>query len=305
MLAAAQALHRLLARCVADEVIATDAARRKHPAGAQDHDRRGERGLVARSHCALGPDERQVRPANRTGDRLRMEPSIERILVLAPAFRTQHEARHAGVRAVVRQCLDQRVARPALRAVDERIAMAAISGVGEFGHAFVAGEEVWRHGDLRRVGGTARRDLESGTPGRCAVCDLAHERPRERRRALDETAGERFERGRVAARDDLDVTAEIAHVTVEPVRTGEPMHERTKPDPLHPAGHDDPTGDLGPGCRVHGAAGPAASRACAAAFTTAPAALRPCPSFPLARVGRTPRARATRAMPRSPLRRGT
>ena len=73
----------------------------------------------------------EVRAADRARDRLGMESAIERILVLAPALGAEREARHAGVRPVVGQRLDQRVARAALRAVDERIAVAAVAGIGE------------------------------------------------------------------------------------------------------------------------------------------------------------------------------
>ena len=244
--ALAQALHRRLAARIADQVITADAARREYPARLQDLDGRGDGRLVPIRCSSAAFGELEVRPADRACDRLGMETAIERILVLAPALGAELEARHAGVRPVVRQRLDQRVAWPALRAVDERVTVAAVAGIRELAHAVVAREEVRGHGNLRPVGRAALGDEEAAIDRGLPAGDLADRGPRERRGAADDIRREgRHARGR-AADHDLDVAAQVAHVSVEQVLVGEPEDERTEADPLHPAGHDEPAGD--PGC---------------------------------------------------------
>ena len=196
-------------------MITADAADREHSAGTQDLHRGGHCRRVARDARAPRFDERQVRPADRTRHRLGVETAIERVLVLATARGAQRESRHAGVCTVVGQRLDQRVARAALRAVDERIAVAAIGRIGELRHAIVAGEEVGRHRHLRRVGGAAGRDLEPATGRFVAGRDVANPGLRERRRSIDESAREGFDGGQLARHDNFDVAAQVAHETVE------------------------------------------------------------------------------------------
>ena len=100
--------------------------------------------------------------------------------VLAQALRALRERGHAGLRAVVGQGAGQRVARAALRAVDEGVAVAPVGGVEQLGQAVVAGGGVGRD----RVRHLAR------PAGQDAKARLAGERPCTRRlQMLD--AGER------------------------------------------------------------------------------------------------------------------
>ena len=62
--------------------------------------------------------------------------------VFRGARRAQREARHRRVRPIVGQRVDQRVTRPALRAVDERIAISAVARIVEFAPAVLAHEVV-------------------------------------------------------------------------------------------------------------------------------------------------------------------
>ncbi len=112
--------------CIAHDVVPADAFHGddgtvpyRLDSGAQRPARVHDIGLTSRL-------ERQLRTAFGTGNRLRVEASVERIAILAFAVCTQRESGHARVRAVVRQRFDQRVTRPALRAVDKGITIAAV-----------------------------------------------------------------------------------------------------------------------------------------------------------------------------------
>src|ERR671938_155723 len=74
-------------------------------------------------------------PKARDAGGQRMEPPILGVLVLAPALGAHREAGHRRQRPVVRDADDDREARSALRAVDERVAVAAILGVEELPEA--------------------------------------------------------------------------------------------------------------------------------------------------------------------------
>ena len=97
--------------------------------------------------------EVDVRTAGGARIRLGVKAAVGRILVLAAAVVAELERRHRRPRAVVRHRLDDRQPGPALRAVEERVAVAAVGRVEELTEARVAGGDVRR--DQRRV---ARRD---------------------------------------------------------------------------------------------------------------------------------------------------
>ncbi len=108
------------------------------------NDRSGDEGL---EDC--GRVGRQRRPAGRTRVRLRVEAPVARVLVLGPARVAHGKAGHRGERPVVRDAAHDREARPAVRAVDERIAVAAIRGIEQLAQAVVAGRAVGRDRRVR------------------------------------------------------------------------------------------------------------------------------------------------------------
>jgi len=71
----------------------------------------------------------------RTGNRLGMEAPIIRVTILPLAIRTERESGHGGVRPVVGGAGDDRIARAAVGAVDERITIAPVSGVKKLAKA--------------------------------------------------------------------------------------------------------------------------------------------------------------------------
>ncbi len=279
-LAATQSLYGRFAARVTHQVVAADAAHGEHPARPQHRDGGSDCCIIAAQRGPARLDERQVRTTDGARDGLGMEAPVERVLVFAPARVAQREARHAGVRPVIRQRVDDRVARTALRAVDERIAVAPIGRVGKLAHAVVAREEIGRDGHLWRVRCAARGDGESRNLGRRSVGHGANHGTRERRRAIDDAGGKRSDLRRFAAHHDLHIATQVTHVAVEPELAREAVHERTETHPLHPAGHHDPAGD--PACSGFAHA------------PSAPDALRPAHTF-----SRTPLAHQMRHAPSS------
>jgi len=89
----------------------------------------------------------QARPAHGTCIRLSMETPVEGVLILGLAIRAHNEAAHGGVGPVVGQRLDDGETWTAVGAVGERIAIAAVARVEDFGQAVGAGGDVGQHQD--------------------------------------------------------------------------------------------------------------------------------------------------------------
>ncbi len=221
---------------------------------------RGER-LVARAGIGARAVERKSRTAIGTGERFGMEAPIERVLVFAPAARTEREARHRGVRPIVGQGLDDRVARSALRAIREGIAIAACGRILQFLGAKRATERIRRQMHVCGLAVRARENPEIARAFDRGRRRGREPRPRERRRLADQ-------RGLVAAevrRRPFDVNDDLARAVAHPARelqrTREPIDEGPKADALHlPADDEAPRARLEP--RRQYRAGPGPCTAC-------------------------------------------
>ena len=160
-----------------------------------------------------------------------MEAPVGRILVLPTAVGAHREARHGRVRAVVRDPFDDREPWPALRAVDERVAVAPVGRIEELAHAVVAGGDVGRD-----QGGTGRGGALGDREGGLTATrndGLGHlVDPRQRRSLLLERQAEAVEGTRVAFRLDDDAHPVVQHEAPKPVAAGEAVDERTKADAL-------------------------------------------------------------------------
>ena len=77
-----------------------------------------------------------------------MVATVKRIGVFEIASLTQGESGHAGVGTIIGQRLNQGVARPALRAVDKWVAIAAVLRVIQFLQTIITGEQVGRQVDV-------------------------------------------------------------------------------------------------------------------------------------------------------------
>ncbi len=174
----------------------------------------------------------QARTARRAGSGLRMVAAVACILVLAAAGRAQGEAPHGGVGSIVRQRRDDAEARPAMRAVGERIAVAPVGGIEHFRQAVRAGRHVGQDERRHRPGRVAGADLEGGRVFGWQDVRLDQEQARERR-GLGLHAGKKgVERGIGA----LDLDGHAVRVVKDPAGQPElgrqPGDERPEAHPL-------------------------------------------------------------------------
>ena len=211
----------------------------------------------------------QLRAARRAGVGLGVEATVGGVVVLGLAGRAHREAGHRGGRPVVGHVEHDRVPRPAVRAVGERVAVAAVAGVVDLGQAVGAGGAVDAHGHVGRAGTVARRRCGSrrGARRRGALGD--HRRhPGQRWRRRRPAAGRARRSGRAALDVDQHAGAVVADGAGQPERHRVPVHEGPEPDALHRAGHPQPSPDeLGRaegrcGHRLSRSAGAGRRRAC-------------------------------------------
>src|ERR1700678_799320 len=112
-------------------MITDDAAHADDSSLAQRGDCRCQRRLIATSPFAAAmPIQR--RPAKTAGQGLSVEAAIERVRILVGTVAAQWESIEGCVRPIIRHRANQRVARSALSAVDEWIAVAPRRRVTEF-----------------------------------------------------------------------------------------------------------------------------------------------------------------------------
>src|SRR5260370_32487659 len=86
-----------------------------------------------------------MRSAHRTGDRLSVEAAIGGVMVLGGAERVQRPRFHRGVRTIIGNTFNYRVARAAVGAVDVWIEVARIAGIEKLGQAFLADWQIGRN----------------------------------------------------------------------------------------------------------------------------------------------------------------
>ena len=149
-------------RGVAREVVAAQALHRHDPPLAQGRCRRRDRVGAQAGGLAGRAQEPHARPAARAGDRLGVEAPVGGVVVLPPAVGAHREAGHRRGRAVVRHVAGDRVAGPAVRAVGEGVAVAAVGRVAHLAQALRAGGEIGRDRDPACALVAARDDGEAG-----------------------------------------------------------------------------------------------------------------------------------------------
>jgi hypothetical protein len=156
-----------------------------------------------------------------------VEAAVGRIAVLALTGRAHGEAGHGCARPVVGDARDDGEPRPAIRAVDERVAVAPIRRVEQLGEAVTAGGRVRRDQCVSFPAGVAGRDREARLLGR-------RERPHrdvfdhcQRWRLLDQSVAERVDIGGPAL--DLDVDA--FHIVADESGEVQPRRQREHEGP--------------------------------------------------------------------------
>ena len=169
----------------------------------------------ASSPRALAPPARvgqpQGRPAGRARVGLGVEAAVGGVLVLGAARGAHGEGAHRRALPVVGDAQHDREARPAVRAVREGVAVAAVGRVEDLGQAGVARRAVGGHERRGRPGAPAGQDLEAVLAGRGRV-SARHALDGGQRRSLRaHAAHEALDRGAVALHLDHHAALVVAH----------------------------------------------------------------------------------------------
>ncbi len=186
----------------------------------------------------MPPGERDTGPALEAGIGLGVEAPVERIGVLGSAALAHGEGRHGGGGAVVGQVVDDGEARPAVRAVDEGIAVAAVVGVEELVHAVGAGGQLGRHQSRLGHGlvvGEANLKTVEGLQGHFLDVDLLH--LRSRRRVVGQLHDELVHQLALTLGVDVHPIGRVQHPAVDEVLLRRPIDKGTEAHPLHNALH--------------------------------------------------------------------
>ncbi len=235
-LARTQPRHRLRARGVARQLKATQPLDGDDLSLAQQLRALLDRVRAPRLHLAVA--QPHLGTTRRTGHRLRVEAPVAWVLVLAPAIVAHGETAHRRAPAVVGQRLDDREAGSAVRAVGERVAIAAVGGIEQLAQTRVAGGRIGRDG-LPAFVQLARDDLEGGETAGLLLLDLHLVDPRQGRRPLPQIAQEAVQRLFGAVQLDLDLAVRVPDPARQPVALGQLEHERPEADALNGAAHLD------------------------------------------------------------------
>ena len=235
VLARAQRADRGLVGGEGGEVVAAEALDGDDGAGPQRGGRGGDR--VGRRVPAPRPP--QPRPARRAAHRLRVEPPVRGVGVLPRAVGAHRERRHRRRRTVVGHPGDDREPRPAVRAVGERVAVAAVGRVAELTQAVRAGRGVRRDERGARAVRGARGDREGGVADGGERADVDARHHGQRGRALTQRGDEPRQRGGRSLGLDQHPRLVVADEPGQPELRRQRVHERPEPDALHDPGDPD------------------------------------------------------------------
>ncbi len=184
--------------------------------------------------------EFELRPADRTRVRLRVKPAVERIVVFHLARGTHLKRLHRGVRPVVGQRFDDAEARTAIRAVRERIPIAAVRRIKNLAQTIGTRRDVRQHQRGLFAAGFARADFESVVAGWIEPRAFQALDGTARRFFGFEAKEELFQRRGRAFDFDADALRRVVHPAVQLEFRRQPKDERTKADPLNRAANGEP-----------------------------------------------------------------
>ena len=165
-----------------------------------------------------------------------MEAPIQRVGVLLRTDGAHGEFLHGRLFAVVGQLLDDGKARAAVRAVDERIAVAAVRRVEQFAHAVFARCQIRRNERRRlylRVVGKANLKGVEVFERHFLELNLRH--LGRGRRLFRQRDHEFVQQLRFCLRMDVHAVGGIQHPAVDQVLFRLSVYERAEPHPLHDA----------------------------------------------------------------------
>ena len=172
-----------------------------------------------------------------------METAVARVDVLAAAQLVHLEAPHRRQRTVVRQPLDDREARPAVRAVDEGVAEPRIGRVAHLPEAVGADGRVDGKEGLGPARLLALEDDEPPAAGRRDGFGVEFVDPGERRRLAEQPKGEPVDALARPLDLDDDAEARVPHESGKILLDGVAEDARAETDALHPPARDEPRPD--------------------------------------------------------------
>ncbi len=231
--------HGGLVARVDDEMKATDSLHCDDRSGAQCRRHGSQCVVAAAERCSRCVPQRNTRAAVGAGIGLGVEAPVGRIVVFRAAGRTHRKAPHRGPRPIVWNVFDDTVARPAMRTVDERVAVAAVRRIEELGKTIGAGREVRQHLGGRRARRIARPDFEPIIPARCDRARFDGIDRRIGRRAFTDVAHQRGDPLGIALGLDHDPLARIDDPARKPEQRRLAVDEGPEPDTLHGAAYED------------------------------------------------------------------
>ncbi len=227
----AQPAHRGIVARVDDEMKSTESLDGDDGAGRDASLGRQQRFVAIAQRPTFRVPERQVRAAGRAGIGLRVEPAVARVLVFAPARLAHLEPGHRRVRPVVRQRLDDREPRAAVRAVGEGIAVASVGWIEDLGQALWTGGDVGQDQRRLRAAG-AFANLEAGEADRVEIRRLQPVDDRARRTVAGDAQQELLERGAPAFDLDDHTRRGVDDPAAQAEIRGEAIDEWPEPDAL-------------------------------------------------------------------------
>ena len=190
----------------------------------------------------------QLRAAHRARVGLGVKAAVGGVVVLGLTSRAHRKASHRRGGPVVRNTQHDRVARTAVGAVGEGVAMPAIAWVVDLREAVVADGRVDADRHVGRPGIVALDDAEPGiSTGWLQNLGDDPGNARQRRRIIDQPARQLGDPLGRAFDLDQHAGAVVQHVAGQAECNCMPVHERPEPDALHGAGDPHPLPGRGAG----------------------------------------------------------
>ncbi len=153
----------------------------------------------------------QPRPADEASIRLRMKAPVSRVAVLLGALGAHREVAHRGHRPVVGHVADDREARAAVGAVDERVAVASVACREQLGDALGARRGVRRDERHRAFLGARLANLEAREALRLDLLGDDAIDHRHRGCAVSDRLREPVDRVVIALDDRVDAVTRVEH----------------------------------------------------------------------------------------------
>ncbi|OQA96753.1 MAG: hypothetical protein BWY25_02215 [Chloroflexi bacterium ADurb.Bin222] len=171
---------------------------------------------------------------------LSVKAAVGGVFVLGTTGVAEREDAHGSIGPVVGDVRDEGEARPAIRAVDEGVAVAPVGRIEQLPQAIGTSRHVRRDEHETSCLRLRMADLERRVAIRGDRCRLQRSDVRERGRLSAQPGEERRQRLRVGFGFDVHAAGVIQHPAAHAEPPRQVVHEGTETDPLHHAGDRNP-----------------------------------------------------------------